>query len=112
MPPSATPKLPSSNHKTLIHPVFILDNTYFMTSWYQNWNGGFDLFGVGNVAVGVLPPEVSSEMKRNFYSTRFRFAVQLSDGGGSRIFIGERLQVLGAPFWLLKGRQCTLGAPS
>ena len=26
--------------------------------------------------------------------------------GGSRIFIGEGLQDLGAPFWLLKGRLC------
>ena len=47
------------------------------------------LFGVENVAVGVLPPEVSSEMKRNIYCTRFRFAAQLSDRGGSRIFIGR-----------------------
>ena len=61
------------------------------------------LFGAGNVAVGALPPEASSEMKRNIYFTRFRFAVQLSDRGGSRIFIGEGLRVLGAPFWLLKG---------
>ena len=66
------------------------------------------LFGAGNVAVGVLPPEASSEMKRNIYSTRFRFAVQLSDRGGSRIFIAEGLQVLGAPFWLLKGCQIFL----
>ena len=60
-------------------------------------------FGAGNVAVGVLPPEASSEGKPNIYSTRFRFAVQLSDSGGPRIFIGEGLQFLGAPFWLLKG---------
>ena len=39
------------------------------------------LFGAGNVADGVLPPEASSEMKLNVYSTRFRFALQLSDRG-------------------------------
>ena len=56
------------------------------------------LFEAGNVAVGALPPEASSEVKRYIYSTRFRFAVQLSDMGGSRIFIGEGLQVLGYRF--------------
>ena len=66
------------------------------------------LFGAGNVAVSVLPPEASSEMKRYIFSTRFRIAVQLSDRGGSRIFIEEGLQVLGAPFWLLKGCQVSL----
>ena len=60
------------------------------------------LFGAGNVAVGALPPEASSEGELNIYSTRFRFAVQLSDRGESRIFIGKGLQVLWAPFWLLK----------
>ena len=39
------------------------------------------LFGAGNVAVGVSPLEAFSEMKRNIYSIRFRFAVQLSDRG-------------------------------
>ena len=38
------------------------------------------LFGAGNVAVGVSPPESCSEMKHTFYSTHCRFAVQLSDG--------------------------------
>ena len=61
------------------------------------------LFGADNVAVGVLLPEASSETKRYIYSTRFRFAVQLSDKIGSRIFIGEWLHVPGTPFWLLKG---------
>ena len=56
------------------------------------------VIGAGNVAAGVLPPEASSEVKRKIYSTRFRFAIQLSDGGGSRIFIGEGLQVLGRRF--------------
>ena len=50
-----------------------------------------------------MPPEASSELKRKIYSKRFRFAIQLSDRSGSRILIGERLQVRGAPFWLLKG---------
>ena len=54
------------------------------------------LFGAGNV--GIFPPEESSEMKRVMYYTRFSFAVQLSDRGGSRIFIGEGLQVLGRRF--------------
>ena len=61
------------------------------------------LFGAGNVAAGVLPPEASSEMKHNIFSIRFRSAVQLSDRGGSKIFIGEGLQALVAPFLLLKG---------
>ena len=61
------------------------------------------VIGAGNVAAGALPPEASSEVKRKTYSIRFRFAILLSDRGGSRIFIGEGLQVLGAPFWLLKG---------
>ena len=65
------------------------------------------LFGAGNVAVGILPTEASSEMKRNIYSTR-RLVFQLSDRDGSRIFIGEGLQVLVAPFWLLKGCQIYL----
>ena len=60
-------------------------------------------FGADIVVVRVLLPEGSSEMKRNIYSTRFRSAVQSSDWGGSRIFIGEGLQVLGVPFWLLEG---------
>ena len=61
---------------------------------------GVALFGAGNAAVGVLPNKVSSEMKRNIYSTRFRFAVQLNDRGGFRIFVGEGLQIPGTPFWL------------
>ena len=61
------------------------------------------------MTAGVLPPEASSEVKRKIYSTRFRFAIQLSDRSGSRIFIGERLQVLGSPFWLLKGCRIYLG---
>ena len=61
------------------------------------------LFGAEIVVVGVLLPEGSSEMKRNIYSTRFRSAVQSSEWVGSRIFIGEGLQVLEVPFWLLKG---------
>ena len=47
------------------------------------------LFGAGNMAVGVLPLKASSEMKRNIYSRRFRFAVQLNGIGVSRIFIGR-----------------------
>ena len=47
------------------------------------------LFGAGNVAVRVFPPEASFEMKRNIYSTLYKLAVQLSDRGGSRIFIGK-----------------------
>ena len=43
------------------------------------------LFGAEFVVVGVLLPEGSYEMKRNIFSTRFRFAVQSSDWGGSRI---------------------------
>ena len=46
------------------------------------------LFGAGNVTFGVFPLQPSSEMKRNIYSTPFRFAVQLSDVSGPRIFIG------------------------
>ena len=53
------------------------------------------VFGAGNVAVGALPPDEPSEMKPNIYSSCFGFAVQLSDRGGSRIFIGEGLQILG-----------------
>ena len=68
------------------------------------------LFGAEIVVVGVLLPEGSSEMKRNIYSTRFRSAVQSSDWGGSRIFIGEGLQVLGVPFWLLKIRNAPFPA--
>ena len=41
-------------------------------------------------------------MKRNIHSTHLRFAVQLSDRGGSRIFIGEGLQVRWVPYWLLE----------
>ena len=66
------------------------------------------LFGAGNVAVGVLTSGASSEMKRNIYSKRFRFAAQLSGMGGCKIFIGEGLQVPGALFWLLKGCQIYL----
>ena len=63
------------------------------------------LFGAEVVVVGVLLPEGSSEMRRNIYSTRFRSAVQSSNWGGSRILIGDGLQVLGVPPWLLKGRR-------
>ena len=59
------------------------------------------LFGAEIVINGVLLPEESSEMKRNIYSTCFRFAVQLSEWGGSRIFIRERLKVMVVQFWLL-----------
>ena len=60
------------------------------------------LFGAEIVVVGGLLPEGSSKMKRNIYSTPFRSAGQSSECGGSRIFIGKGLQVLGVPFWLLK----------
>ena len=36
---------------------------------------------------GCATAEASSEIKRNIHSTRFRFAVQLNDRGGSIIFI-------------------------
>ena len=61
------------------------------------------LFGAEIVVVGVLLHEGSSEIKCNIYSTCFRFAVQSSGWGGFRIFIGEGLQALVVPFWLIEG---------